>query len=147
MGGVRVSASFIDAGQKLPEREREQFYRAVLEYLAYGTEPDYLGGTAVAIWVAIEKTISKSRSRAVAGSIGGKAHGCSVFERDTLPNRLRFDILARDNFTCRYCGRSAPDVALNVDHVFPVAKGGTNDPDNLVTACFECNNGKADREL
>lgn len=56
---------------------------------------------------------------------------------------LRFQILRRDNHTCRYCGRSAPDVKLTVDHVNPEALGGTNDPSNLVTACADCNGGKS----
>ena len=61
--------------------------------------------------------------------------------------RLRFEILRRDNFTCRYCGRSAPSVVLHVDHIFPRSKGGTNDPANLTTACADCNQGKSDLEL
>lgn len=61
------------------------------------------------------------------------------------PIRARFDILARDNYTCRYCGRQAPSVVLHVDHVIPVVKGGTDDPDNLVTACYDCNEGKGPR--
>lgn len=60
-----------------------------------------------------------------------------------VPRRLRFEVLRRDNHTCRYCGASAPDVELVVDHVVPRALGGTNDPSNLVTACRECNSGKA----
>ena len=32
----------------------------------------------------------------------------------------------------------------NVDHIVPVSKGGTNDLDNLVTACEQCNLGKSD---
>lgn len=56
---------------------------------------------------------------------------------------LRFQILRRDNHTCRYCGRSAPEVKLTVDHVNPEALGGTNDPTNLVTACADCNGGKS----
>ena len=48
----------------------------------------------------------------------------------------------RDHFTCVYCGRSAPEVVLHVDHVLPVAEGGTNDIGNLVTACADCNLGK-----
>lgn len=61
------------------------------------------------------------------------------------PIRARFDVLVRDNYTCRYCGRQAPNVVLHVDHVIPVAKGGTDDPDNLVTACYDCNEGKGTR--
>ena len=57
--------------------------------------------------------------------------------------RTRFEIFRRDNHTCRYCGAKAPDVELQADHVVPVALGGTNDPSNGVTACIDCNQGKA----
>lgn len=60
-----------------------------------------------------------------------------------VSKRTRFEVLRRDNYTCRYCGASAPDVELTVDHVVPVALGGTDNPDNLVTACRDCNAGKA----
>lgn len=59
--------------------------------------------------------------------------------------RLRFAILERDAFTCRYCGRKAPDVELHVDHVVAIARGGTNEPENLVTSCADCNLGKASK--
>lgn len=55
-----------------------------------------------------------------------------------VSKRTRFEVLRRDNHTCRYCGQAAPDVKLTVDHVTPVALGGTDDPANLVTACAEC---------
>lgn len=60
-----------------------------------------------------------------------------------VSKRLRYEILRRDSHTCRYCGASAPDVPLRVDHVTPVALGGTDTPDNLVTSCEPCNNGKS----
>ena len=59
-----------------------------------------------------------------------------------VSKRLRYEVLRRDNHTCRYCGASAPDVKLTVDHVTPVALGGSDDPTNLVTACAACNSGK-----
>lgn len=59
-----------------------------------------------------------------------------------VSKRLRYEILRRDNFTCRYCGASAPDVPLRVDHVTPVALGGSDDPSNLVASCEPCNSGK-----
>lgn len=69
--------------------------------------------------------------------------------RDALPARLRFDVLQRDGFRCAYCGRSggAPGVVLHVDHVVPLVAGGATTVDNLVTACEECNLGKATRSL
>lgn len=60
-----------------------------------------------------------------------------------VTKRTRFEVLRRDNHTCRYCGASAPDAVITVDHVTPVALGGTDDPSNLVAACRDCNSGKA----
>ncbi|MEU8278195.1 HNH endonuclease [Microbispora bryophytorum] len=59
-----------------------------------------------------------------------------------VTKRLRYEVLRRDNYTCRYCGASAPDVKLTVDHVTPVALGGRDESANLVTACEPCNTGK-----
>ena len=61
----------------------------------------------------------------------------------SVSKRLRYEILRRDNHTCRYCGESAPDVKLTIDHVTPVSLGGSDEPDNLVAACPDCNAGKA----
>lgn len=63
-------------------------------------------------------------------------------KRKAIPQSTRFEVFKRDSFRCQYCGRSAPDVVLNLDHVVPVSKGGDNDIMNLVTSCVECNGGK-----
>lgn len=68
-------------------------------------------------------------------------------KRKAIGKKLRFEVFKRDSFTCQYCGRSAPDVLLHVDHIKPVANGGTNDITNLITSCSECNIGKGAREL
>jgi hypothetical protein len=60
-----------------------------------------------------------------------------------VSRRLRYEILRRDNHACRYCGAIAPDVKLTVDHVVPTALGGDDEPENLVTACADCNAGKS----
>ena len=67
--------------------------------------------------------------------------------RKALTKKTRFEVFKRDSFTCQYCGRSAPDIILNVDHMIPVASGGDNSVLNLVTSCFDCNSGKSDRKL
>lgn len=61
----------------------------------------------------------------------------------SVPKRLRFEIFRRDNHCCRYCGAPAKASPLTVDHVLPIALGGQDTPDNLVTACMDCNSGKA----
>lgn len=68
-------------------------------------------------------------------------------ERKALSKKSRFEVFKRDSFVCQYCGRHPPDAILVVDHIKPVADGGANDPDNLITACFDCNSGKGARAL
>lgn len=60
-----------------------------------------------------------------------------------ISKRLRYEILRRDNHACRYCGATSPGTNLTIDHVLPIALGGTDDPSNLVTACADCNAGKS----
>ena len=61
---------------------------------------------------------------------------------ERVDSKLRFKILERDNFTCQYCGRKAPDVILEVDHIRPVCLGGDNRESNLITSCSDCNQAK-----
>lgn len=60
-----------------------------------------------------------------------------------VSTRTRFEILKRDSFRCRYCGADPTKGVLHVDHVIAIANEGTDDPANLVTACRDCNLGKA----
>ena len=68
-------------------------------------------------------------------------------KRKSLSKTTRFEVFKRDGFTCQYCGRSAPDVILEVDHIIPVAEGGDDEIMNLVTSCRDCNRGKSKRKL
>jgi hypothetical protein len=61
--------------------------------------------------------------------------------RKPVSRRARFEVLKRDNYTCRYC-RSTDNV-LTIDHVIPVSLGGTDEPGNLVACCKDCNSGKS----
>lgn len=67
--------------------------------------------------------------------------------RKAISKRLRFEVFKRDGFTCQYCGAHPPGATLHVDHIIAVACGGTNDINNLVTACDNCNLGKSDVPL
>lgn len=68
-------------------------------------------------------------------------------KRKTISQKTRFEVFKRDSFKCQYCGRCAPEVILNVDHIHPVSKGGEDDIMNYITSCFDCNSGKSDRLL
>lgn len=70
-----------------------------------------------------------------------------VVKRKGISKKTRFEVFKRDSFTCQYCGKSAPEVILHVDHIKPVKEGGTNGLFNLITSCAACNLGKGAREL
>jgi len=57
----------------------------------------------------------------------------------------RREVFRRDNYTCQYCGRHAPN--LTVDHVLPRHMGGEHSWTNVVTACPACNHRKGGRRL
>jgi hypothetical protein len=60
---------------------------------------------------------------------------------------LWWSVLARDNWTCCSCGRTPADgVSLEVDHIRPRSKGGTDDINNLQTLCKKCNIGKSNKD-
>lgn len=53
------------------------------------------------------------------------------------PTRLA--IFKRDKMTCQYCGKKS---RITIDHVLPTSRGGKNTWENMVAACFSCNNKK-----
>ena len=65
----------------------------------------------------------------------------------SISKKLRFEVFKRDGFTCGYCGKTPPEVLLEIDHIIPKAEGGIDDLNNLLTACFNCNRGKSKTAL
>lgn len=64
-----------------------------------------------------------------------------------ISKKLRFEVFKRDGFLCGYCGKTPPQVVLEVDHINPRSLEGDDDINNLITACFDCNRGKKDIPL
>ena len=57
----------------------------------------------------------------------------------------RKGLLLRDRNTCQYCGQTLPAGNLTLDHVVPRSRGGPSIWENIVAACFPCNNRKGNR--
>ncbi|MFA5381841.1 MAG: HNH endonuclease [Candidatus Micrarchaeia archaeon] len=65
----------------------------------------------------------------------------------SISKKIRFEVFKRDGFQCCYCGKTPPEVVLEIDHIDPKSKGGKDSIENLLTACFDCNRGKRDIPL
>lgn len=64
--------------------------------------------------------------------------------RDIHRRRItRRAVLARDGWTCQYCGSRKPN--LTVDHVIPRSRGGLSVWENIVASCAACNRRKGNR--
>jgi len=69
-------------------------------------------------------------------------------KRKTISASVRYKIMKRDNFKCVLCGDSPAinnSTTLEIDHITPLSKGGTNSDENLRTLCKRCNIGKFDK--
>ena len=57
-------------------------------------------------------------------------------------------VLGRDRWKCLSCGRSTREggVLLEVDHIIPRSRGGSDDMINLQTLCRKCNIGKSNKD-
>lgn len=64
--------------------------------------------------------------------------------RFSLPVSRR-TVMARDNYTCQYCGSRLSKSQLTIDHIMPRSRGGKASWDNVTTACGPCNRRKGNR--
>jgi hypothetical protein len=63
-------------------------------------------------------------------------HAICRVERGKVSNKMRFAVYNRDGNRCRKCGSTRD---LEVDHIYPISKGGKSTFDNLQTLCHRCN--------
>ena len=62
--------------------------------------------------------------------------------RINIPQAVRKYVLQRNNYQCQSCGRNNTETQLNIDHIIPLATGGSNDISNLQVLCSRCNQQK-----
>lgn len=63
-----------------------------------------------------------------------------------IPGSLRYDILRRAKGRCECCGVLAEERAIDIDHIVPRNKGGSDANSNLQALCYQCNRQKRDRD-
>lgn len=98
-------------------------------------------------WEALDES-EKWLLQVIEKQHGPKQSPCSQKTRSSIQPSLRFKIFRRDEYECAICGKGKDEAErLEVDHIEPVSEGGTEEPENLQTLCWECNAGKSDREM
>jgi len=72
------------------------------------------------------------------------------FQYKMTRRRVKFsrtNIYRRDKNTCQFCGHKHRAADLTLDHVIPRAQGGKTTWENIVLACFDCNQKKGEKSL
>ena len=83
-----------------------------------------------------------------------KYNSCPICKEDLIerevnrhiPPELRHKIFVRDGYRCRECGKGKKETSLEIDHIFPISKGGPSTEENLQVLCTQCNRDKKDDE-
>ena len=63
-----------------------------------------------------------------------------------ISGSIRYNVLKDAKFRCELCGISADTKALEVDHIIPRNKGGSDEMNNLQALCYSCNAMKRDKD-
>jgi ATP adenylyltransferase len=64
---------------------------------------------------------------------------------DAVPGSIRFRVLEKAKKRCELCGASSNTTQIDVDHIVPRSKGGSNDISNLQALCRTCNAQKGNK--
>lgn len=62
--------------------------------------------------------------------------------RIPIPDSVREYVYQRNHHQCQSCGKTKSETNLTIDHIIPLALGGSNDISNLQTLCLSCNSKK-----
>ena len=92
------------------------------------------------------EALCNERIGAFLASRGVAVWDFDLIEIDPVRESVRYEVLRRANGKCALCGKSKDEEPLEVDHIVPRSKGGTNDVVNLQALCRTCNRGKSNRD-
>jgi hypothetical protein len=69
-----------------------------------------------------------------------------LIQSDLVPDDVRYKVLAAARGRCALCGATSAERRIEVDHIIPRSRGGSNDISNLKALCDLCNRGKSNRD-
>lgn len=69
-----------------------------------------------------------------------------LLEEDPIPDSIRYQVLKESGGRCALCGITKTDSPLDVDHIIPRSRGGSNEKENLQALCIKCNRSKGSKD-
>ena len=94
--------------------------------------------------VDLKKVQMETAEKAVPAAEADKAEDMQNCQRRNFSVSERSAVYTKTEGHCAICGKFVPYTEFTVDHIVPLAKGGSNDLSNLQCACGVCNRIKQD---
>jgi hypothetical protein len=134
----------VELWQQVLEKEGRTPQRKDLKAYGYTLSGDTILRRFGSWKKALVKASESVNETAVAEETAPPAESAPPRHRKPISLRKRFFVMKRDHFACVRCGASGVGVRLEIGHRVAVAHGGSDDLDNLLTLCFDCNRGQRD---
>lgn len=148
---ARVMGRGFDVGKQLQEEQERSPHWRNPHFALFWTGP---GRTVPVIKMRSGSIVQRASMADVpTGYLGPETEADDLIFSESTPREAfskskRFMIFKRDSYRCQICGSTQEGGAkLHVDHRIPLAKGGSNEDENLWTLCEACNLGKSDQDL
>lgn len=72
-------------------------------------------------------------------------YGSFQNKRSILTKSIKFEVFKKYDYKCVECGATKEDCRLEIDHIIPVSRGGSDELSNLQVLCKDCNSAKSNR--
>jgi len=120
-------------------QDREDRFTDALSDLVAAAGPVWGLGDGYGGWVQVK--IHDALTSAY-GPFGDPPRRRKCVVRRKISSKVRIQVMERDRYRCVSCGSWEN---LGLDHIHPLSKGGSDEPDNLQTMCQSCNSTKGTR--
>lgn len=119
-------------------------YARLMEKLADGRRSCPQCGETLPMWMRADAVFCSEECNSAAHNATRKAKWKTGMPAEYVS---RAAIYRRDRGICHLCGAHRPPDDFHLDHLVPLARGGTHDESNLAVACPGCNMGRGARPL
>ncbi len=113
------------SSQHVEDGSQRKWYLTAMVWLWIATRATTLFVLDVSLWIIMTSTSADRASKPT--------------RRVRFPHEVRSDIASQQRWKCMYCGCSLRRSNLQIDHKFPISRGGSNDYENLQALCGRCN--------